>query len=101
MTSFIKVKSHNSSRRDHENVKCIDETKAWCKISRTECEAVLSISEDIDFKLYLKGLPNDYCLNNYFLNVLLPWEANLTIQPVFNHYIAPAYTCAYLSRCEV
>ena len=97
---LVKVKSHNFSRRGYENVKCIDEIKFWWEISRTEYEAVLSISEDINFKLYLKGLPNDCCLNNYFLNGLLPWEANLNVQPVFSHYIAPAYTCAYLSKWE-
>ena len=28
------------------------------------------------------------------------WEANLDIQPVFNHYKAISYMCAYLSQTE-
>ena len=31
---------------------------------------------------------------------LLEWEANLDIQPVFNHYKALTYMCVYLSKTE-
>ena len=30
----------------------------------------------------------------------MAWEANTVIQPVFNHYKAVAYMCAYLSKSE-
>ena len=30
----------------------------------------------------------------------MAWEANMGIQPVFNHYKAVAYMCAYLSKSE-
>ena len=30
----------------------------------------------------------------------MAWEANIDIQPVFNHYKAVAYMCAYLSKSE-
>ena len=30
----------------------------------------------------------------------MAWEANMNIQPVFNHYKAVAYMCAYLSKSE-
>ena len=30
----------------------------------------------------------------------MAWEANMDIQPVFNHYKAVAYMCAYLSKSE-
>ena len=28
------------------------------------------------------------------------WEANMDIQPIFNHFKAVAYMCAYLSKSE-
>ena len=31
---------------------------------------------------------------------LLAWEDNIDIQPVFNHYKAVSYMCAYLSKSE-
>ena len=39
-------------------------------------------------------------MNNYFADGLIAWEPNLDIQPVFNHYKAVAYMCAYLSKSE-
>ena len=91
---------YDSFRSDHENVKSIDEILASLEIWRAEYEAALSISEDKDFQLYLKKSPNACFVNNYFSDGLLAWEANLDIQPVFNHYKAVAYMCAYLWKCE-
>ena len=93
-------KLYDSSRSDYEIVKSIDEILASLEISRVEYEAALSISEDKDFQLYLKRSPNACFVNNYFSDGVLAWEANLDIQPVFNHYKAVAYMCAYLSKCE-
>ena len=70
------------------------------EISKVEYEAALSISEDKDFQLHLKRPPNSCFVNNYFSDGLLSWEANLDIQPVFNHYKAVAYMCSYLSKSE-
>ena len=39
-------------------------------------------------------------MNNYFCGGLLAWEANMNIQPAFNHYKAVAYMCVYLSKSE-
>ena len=93
-------KLYDSSRSDYEIVKSIDEILASLEISRVEYEAALSISEDKDFQLYLKRSPNACFVNNYFSDGVLAWEANLDIQPVFNHYKAVAYMYAYLSKCE-
>ena len=62
--------------------------------------AALSISEDSDYQLYLKRPPNSCFVNNYFTDGLLAWEANIDIQPVFNHYKAVACMYAYLSKSE-
>ena len=39
-------------------------------------------------------------MNNYFCDGLMAWEANMDIQPVFNHYKTVAYMCAYFSKSE-
>ena len=39
-------------------------------------------------------------MNNYFYDKLMAWEANMDIQPVFNHYKAVAYISTYLSKSE-
>ena len=39
-------------------------------------------------------------MNNYFCYGLIGWEANMDIEPVFNHYKAVVYMCAYLSKSE-
>ena len=58
----------------------------------------LSISDDNDFQVDLKQLPNSCFVNNYFRTGLLAWKAKLDIQPVFNPYKAVTYMCAYLSK---
>ena len=39
-------------------------------------------------------------MNNHFCDGFMAWEANMDIQPVFNHYKAIACMCAYLSKSE-
>ena len=39
-------------------------------------------------------------MNNYFYDRLMAWEANMDIQPVFNHYKAVAYISTYLPKSE-
>ena len=70
------------------------------EISKVEDEAALSISEDKDFQLHLKRPPNSCFVNSCFSDGLLAREANLDIQPVFNHYQAIAYMYSYLSKSE-
>ena len=70
------------------------------EISIEDYEAALSISEDSDYQPYLKRPPNSCFVNNYFTDGLLAWEASIDIRPVFNHYKAVAYMCAYLSQSE-
>ena len=48
----------------------------------------------------MKKPPNSCFVNNYLTDGLLAWEANIDIQPVFNHYKAVAYMCANLSKSE-
>ena len=80
--------------------KTIEEILPVLEISKKDYEAVLSISEDSDYQFYLKRPPNSCFVNNCFTDGLLAWEANIDIQPVFNHSKAAAYICAYLSKSE-
>ena len=95
-----KINLYDCSREDYAKTKTIDQILALLDISKNDYEAALTISEDKDFHLFLKRPPNSCFVNNYFPDGLLAWEANLDIQPVFNHYKAVAYMCAYLSKSE-
>ena len=60
----------------------------------------LKISTDSDFQIHFKRKPNSCFVNNYFVEGLMSWKANIDIQPVINHYKAVAYMCAYFSKSE-
>ena len=60
----------------------------------------ISISSDDDFQIHFKRPPNSCFVNNYFDEGLLACQANIDIQPVFNHYKAVTYMCAYFSKSE-
>ena len=90
----------DSTKEDYEELKSIDEILASLEISKHDYEEALSISDDNDFQIHYKRPPNSCFVNNYFCDGLMAWEANMDIQPVFNHYKAVAYMCAYLSKSE-
>ena len=52
------------------------------------------------FKFHLKRPANSCFVNNYFDIGLLPWDANMGIQSVFNHYKTVTYVCSHLSKPE-
>ena len=70
------------------------------KISEHEYYDALSTSHDADFQIHLNRPPNSCFVNNYFDEGLSAWKANIDIQPVFNHYKAVTYMCAYFSKSE-
>ena len=70
------------------------------KVSSRDYEEVPSISENSDFQSHYKRAPNSWFVNYCFCDGLMAWGANMDIQPVFNHYKAVAYMCAYLSKSE-
>ena len=55
---------------------------------------------DNDFQIHYKRPPNSRFVNDYFCVGLMTCEANIDIQPVFNHYNAVAHMCAYLPKSE-
>ena len=91
---------YDSTRSDYEVAKNIEEILSLLEISKEDYEAASSTSEDTDYQLYLKRPPNSCFVNNYFIDGLVAPEANIDIQPVYNHYKAIAYMCVYLSKSE-
>ena len=54
-------------------------------IEKVDYDYPLSISDDQDFQVLLKQLPNSCFVQNYSRSGLLAWEANTYSQPVFNN----------------
>ena len=69
-------------------------------ISVQQYYRALSISPDSDYDLHLKR-PTDSCfVNNYFIAGLKGFQANVDLQPVFNHYKCITYVCSYFTKDE-
>ena len=81
-------------------LKSIEEILSLLEISPKDYQEALSISDDSGFQIYYKRTPNSCFVNNYFYDGLMAWQANMSMQQVFNHYKAVAYMCAYLSKSE-
>ena len=90
----------DSTKGDCEELTSNDEILTSLEISKHDYEETLSISDDNDFDIHYKSPQNSCFANNYFCDGWMAWEANMDIQPVFKHYKAVAYMCAYLSKSE-
>ena len=95
-----KVNFLDPSREDYVQLKTIPEILQDLDISVKQYYETLSISSDNDFQIHFKRPPNSCFINNYFAEGLIAWKANMDIQPVFNHYKAVTYMCAYFSKSE-
>ena len=56
--------------------------------------------KDKDFQIHFKRPINSCFVNNYFIDGLRAWEANIVIQLVINHYKAVSYMCVYFLKLE-
>ena len=95
-----KVNIFDSSKDNFVDTKSISEILDELQFTVDDYYDALSISSDNDFQIHIRRPPNSCFINNYFIDGLRAWEANLDIQPVFNHYKAVAYMCAYFSKSE-
>lgn len=69
-------------------------------ISEEQYYWALSISGDSYYDLHLKR-PIDSCfINNYFVAGIKGFQANVDLQPVFNHYKCVTYVCSYFTKDE-
>ena len=95
-----KKKFLDKTKDDYVELKSIEEISSLLEISPKVYEEALSISDGSGFQINYKRILNSCFANNYFCDGLMAWEANMDIRPVFNHYKAVAYMCAYLSKSE-
>ena len=87
----------DKANADYVELKSIEEILSLLEISPKDYQEALSISDDSGFQIYYKRTPNSCFVNNYFYDGLMAYQANMSMQQVFNHYKAVAYMCAYLS----
>ena len=81
-------------------MKNISEILNELELTESEYYEALSISSDNDFQILFRHPPNSCFINNYFVEGLLAWNANLDIQPVIKYYKAVTYMRAYFSKSE-
>ena len=90
----------NPLKENFEKLPSIPDILAELNISEEEYYNALSISNGSDFQIHIQRAPNACFVNNFFVEGLKSWKANIDIQPVFNHYKAVTYMCAYFSKAE-
>ena len=69
-------------------------------LTKDQYDDALSISNDSDFQIHLKHQLNACFINTFFEEALQGWQANVDMQPVFLHYKAVTYKCAYFSKAK-
>ncbi|KXJ10654.1 ATP-dependent DNA helicase PIF1 [Exaiptasia diaphana] len=96
-----KIDEHlNPSVQDYNPTLTEKDILSSLGISETEYYSALSVSSDDDFGLHLKRPVNSCFINNYFPAGLKGFQANVDLQPVFNHYKCITYVCSYFTKDE-
>ena len=90
----------NPLKENYEKVQNIPNILQELNLTEDQCYDALSISNDSDFQIHLKRQPNACFINNFLEEGLQAWQANIDIQPVFNHCKAVPYMCANFSKAE-
>ena len=85
----------NPFKENFEEVPSIQNILMKLNITEEEYYNALSISTDSEFQIHIKREPNACVINNFFIEGLQAWKANIDIQPVVNHYKAVTYMCAF------
>ena len=67
-------------------------------ITENDYYEALSAAAGTDYELHLKRPPNSCFINNYSPSILKAWQANMDLQPVFNHHKCVTYLCSYMSK---
>ena len=104
--TLTKVKQfidHFLNPHDKSNYKgnmTIDEILSFLEITKREYYTYLATAGGDEYEIHLKHPPNSCFINNYNPVVLLAWQANMDIQPGFNHYRCVTYLCSYMSKGE-
>ena len=86
-------------KENFENIPSIRNILAELKPTKEEYYEALSISSDSDFQIHLKQKPNACFINNFLVDGLQAWNANIDIQSIFN-IIRQLLMCAYFPKAE-
>ena len=89
-----KRKLYDPARDNFEEASSIEDILISFQIATSDYEAVLSVSDDNNSKYILKGLSS--FANNYFLESILVWRANLDIN-LFLTIIKRLPICVHIS----
>ena len=97
---FINEFLNPHDKSNYKGNMTIDEILNCLQITRNEYYTCLAISGGDEYEIHLKHPPNSCFINNYNPVVLLAWQANMDIPPVFNHHRCVTYLCSYMSKGE-
>ena len=78
----------------------VDDVLHYLHIDKSESYNYLLIASGVNYEINLKHPLNSCFINNYNPIVLFAWQANMDIQPVFNHHKCVTYLCSYMSKGE-
>ena len=77
-----------------------DDVLHYLHTDKSECYNYLSVASGVDYEIHLKRPSNSCFINNHNPIVLYVWQANMDIQPVFDHHKCVTYLCSYMSKGE-
>ena len=97
---FINEFLNPHDKSNYKGDMTINEILNFLQVTRNEYYTCLAISGGDKYESHLKRPPNSCFINNYSPVVLLAWQANMDIQPVFNHHRCVTYSCPYMSKSE-
>ena len=95
-----KVNFLNHDQNNYLKLPSISQVLESLDIREEDYEHALGISPTNDYEIHLRRETDSCFVNSYFNSGLHAWEANIDIQPVFDHYKAVTYLCKYLSKQE-
>ena len=78
----------------------VDDVLHYLHTEKSEYYNCFSVASGVDYEIHLERPPDSCFINNYNPIVLFAWQANMDIQPVFNHHKCVTYLCSYMSKGE-
>ena len=98
--NFIDQYLNPNDKTNYQSHMTIDDALQSLQIEKSDYYNCLSIAAGGDYEIHLKRPANSSFINNYNPTVLLGWQANMDIQPVFNHHRCVTYLCSYMTKGE-
>ena len=98
--TFINEFINPSDKDNYKQGMTVDSVLSLLHIDKSEYYNCFPIASGTDYEIHLKRPPNSCFVNNYNPIILFAWQANMDIQPVFNHHKCVTYLCSYMSNRE-